>query len=154
MKKILIATDGSPPAREAVHLGLELAHESEAEVTFVHVIDASPDRAMFGPAGPLSDWPAPGDYRSLLEAAKFAAAQGVAAKTLLLAGNTVDEIVSCADSIGADLIVVGSRGFGPIRATLLGSTSRALLHETRRPVLVVSATGIREETPAISLSAG
>lgn len=75
----------------------------------------------------------------------------MAAKTLLLAGDTVDEIVSCADSIGADLIVVGSRGFGPIRATLLGSTSRALLHETRRPVLVVHATsGPR----AIAVSAG
>jgi nucleotide-binding universal stress UspA family protein len=38
MKKILIATDGSASAREAVKFGLELAEEHAAEVTFVHVV--------------------------------------------------------------------------------------------------------------------
>jgi nucleotide-binding universal stress UspA family protein len=37
MKKILIATDGSPSACEAIEFGLELAEEHAAEVTFVHV---------------------------------------------------------------------------------------------------------------------
>src|SRR5438067_13633309 len=38
MKKILIATDGSASAREAIEFGLELAEEHAAEVTFVHVV--------------------------------------------------------------------------------------------------------------------
>ena len=37
MKRILIATDGSPSALQAVELGLELAAEQEAEAVFVHV---------------------------------------------------------------------------------------------------------------------
>ena len=37
MKQILIATDGSPSAQEAVDVGLELAKEQGADVTFVHV---------------------------------------------------------------------------------------------------------------------
>src|ERR671936_2932778 len=38
MKKILIATDGSASAREAVEFGLELAEEHAADVTFLHVV--------------------------------------------------------------------------------------------------------------------
>ena len=38
MKKILVATDGSPSSREAVEFGLELAEEHAADVTFLHVV--------------------------------------------------------------------------------------------------------------------
>src|SRR5262245_62735127 len=41
MKRILIATDGSPAALHAVELGLELAEEHAAQVTFVHVAPAA-----------------------------------------------------------------------------------------------------------------
>ena len=40
MKKIIIATDGSPSAQEAVGVGIELAAEQGAAVTFVHVLPA------------------------------------------------------------------------------------------------------------------
>jgi hypothetical protein len=38
MNRIVIATDGSAPAKEAVEVGLELAVEHGADVTFVHVL--------------------------------------------------------------------------------------------------------------------
>ena len=41
MKRILIATDGSAAANEAVELGVELAREEDAEVIFVHVAPAT-----------------------------------------------------------------------------------------------------------------
>ncbi len=49
MKQILIATDGSPSAQEAVEVGLELAKEQGADVTFVHV--AEPDMFAGGRGG-------------------------------------------------------------------------------------------------------
>ena len=59
---------------------------------------------------------------------------------MLLRGDTVDEIVAFADSHDVDLIVVGSRGRGAIAGALLGSVSRGILGESKRPVLIVRAT--------------
>ena len=53
MKKILIATDGSPSALQAVEFGLELAEEHQAEPIFVHVAR----RPTCSPS-PASQWPA------------------------------------------------------------------------------------------------
>ena len=49
------------------------------------------------------------------------------------------ELLGAADDASADVIVAGSRGFGEIRALLLGSTSQALAHHARRPLLIVPA---------------
>jgi nucleotide-binding universal stress UspA family protein len=58
-------------------------------------------------------------------------------ETKLLKGKPADEIVAYADSIDADLIVVGSRGHGSLTSALIGSVSRGVLREIRRPVLIV-----------------
>jgi nucleotide-binding universal stress UspA family protein len=141
MKKILIATDGSESAREAVEFGLELAAEQNAEPIFVHVapaIDAMPT-AGFGMAVPPSvpHVPSQDDRVSLEIASEIAAREGIDAKTELLVGHPASEIATYADTIDADLIVIGSRGHGAIASALLGSVSREVLRESRRPVLVV-----------------
>ncbi len=46
-------------------------------------------------------------------------------------------IVELARSRDVDVIVVGSRGLGAVAGTLLGSVSRAVVHDADRPVLVV-----------------
>lgn len=147
MNRILIATDGSPEAREAVQFGIELASEQEAEVALLQVI-------------PPVDWtqldrgalirPIPEELRrrratALNEAAQLAAEQGVGVTFEVFPGNPVDEIVAYADSIDADLIVVGSRGRGAVAGALLGSVSQGVLCESRRPVLVVRGTPLRFE---------
>jgi nucleotide-binding universal stress UspA family protein len=139
MKKILIATDGSHAAVEAVEFGLELAAEHGAEAVFVHVApgaDVIPV-AGFGMTGSLPHHLNDHDRAPLDAAVALAEEHGVVATTKLLSGNTVDEIVAYADSLAADLTVVGSRGYGVFAGTLLGSVSRGVLRESKRPVLVV-----------------
>ena len=50
---------------------------------------------------------------------------------------TIDEIVACADSQDVDLIVIGSRGHGALATVPLGSVSRGVLSESKRPVAIV-----------------
>ena len=68
--------------------------------------------------------------------AKLAREAGVDAEVVIVAGHAADEIVAYADTIDADLIVMGSRGRGAVTSALLGSVSHGVLHEARRPVLV------------------
>jgi nucleotide-binding universal stress UspA family protein len=147
MKKIVIATDGSPSALEAVEYGLELAAEQGAEPIVVHVAPATEvlPVAGYGIGGPVSVPHEPDEYdrASLDEAVEIAARHGLEAKTELLVGNAAHAIVAYADSVDADLIVVGSRGHGTIAGALLGSVSTRVLHEAKRPVLVVRAAADR-----------
>jgi len=148
MKKILTAADGSPSAHEALELGLDLAAEQDAETFVVHVapiVDAVP-YGGFGYFAPALLHEFDEHDRALLnEAVKFAAEKRVDVKTELLKGLPADEIVAFADAIDADLIVVGSRGHGAIASALLGSVSRGVLHESRRPVLVVRGAHVAAE---------
>jgi len=138
MKKVLIATDGSASAREAVAFGLELAGEQRAEATVVYVAPALDILPVAGFGMPAAQRHPVGAYDRvpLDEASTLATAAGVRVRSEVLIGNPVDEIVAFADSIDADLIVVGSRGHGAVASALLGSVSLGVLHEARRPVLV------------------
>ena len=145
MKRILIATDGSQAADDAVSFGLDLAVRHGAAAVVVHVVptvDFVPVLGGFGLVGAQAHEPYPGDVRMLEEAGAEAAARGVPVEAKLLTGDTVDEIVAYADSCDVDLIVVGSRGHGTIAGVLLGSVSRGILGETKRPALIVRGAAV------------
>ena len=145
MKRILVATDGSPSSSEAVAFVVELAAEHEAELIFVHVVptlDVVPATGFGGVGGAFPHEPSEHDHLLLEEAAAVAAEHAVISTTAALRGDTVDEIVAYADSHDVDLIVVGSRGRGTIAGALLGSVSRGVLAESKRPVLIVRAAPV------------
>jgi nucleotide-binding universal stress UspA family protein len=83
--------------------------------------------------------------RSLLDHAKGALPAGAHADLRLEEGPPARVLVELAREVGADEIAVGSRGFGSFRAAALGSTSHALLHESDRPVLVVTRRAVERE---------
>jgi nucleotide-binding universal stress UspA family protein len=142
MKTILIATDGSASSAEAVDFGVELAAEHAAKVIFVHVapaLDVLPT-AGYGMVGAVPRVPHElnaFDRAPLEDAEQIAVREGVEASTKLLVGNAVDEIVAYANAQAADLIVVGSRGHGTLASVLLGSVSRGVLSESKRPVAII-----------------
>ena len=145
MDKIVIATDGSAASAEALDFGLELAADEEATALLVHaapLMDVLPGGLGTTPAVPheLTEV----DRVPLEEAEEIATGAGVRATTRLLVGDAAREIAAYADSQDADMIVVGSRGHGAIASALLGS-SRGVLRESKRPVLVVRGRAATEK---------
>ena len=142
MNKILVATDGSLSALQAVDLGLELAAEQDAKLVFVHVappfeVLPFPVTGIGGAPVKVAHKPTEHDLHPLKEAVRLAEERALRSESRLLVGDPARKIVELAESIQADLIVVGSHGHGAISGALLGSVSRGILHRARRPVLVV-----------------
>jgi nucleotide-binding universal stress UspA family protein len=73
----------------------------------------------------------------ILQRAHDALPPTVDADERLKIGGVANQIGETADDMGAALIVVGSRGRGPLASALLGSVSRALARDARCPVMIV-----------------
>jgi nucleotide-binding universal stress UspA family protein len=68
--------------------------------------------------------------------------RGYATETAIARGRAADVLLAEADDLGADLIVVGSRGRGEAASALLGSVSAALVDHAACPVLVAREPGV------------
>ncbi|MGZ4756997.1 MAG: universal stress protein [Acidimicrobiia bacterium] len=140
MKRVLVATDGSITAADAIGFAVEYALVHDAELIFVHVIptvDFVPPVGLQDSGFALPHEPTGHDHAVLRRAAAVAAEYGVTATTVLLGGSTADEIVAHAESKDVDLIVIGSRGQGAITSALLGSVVLGVLHAAKQPVIVI-----------------
>lgn len=143
--KVLLATDGSPEsgraARTAVGLanglGLELHAVYVAPIPSVYVLS---ETAILDPEvrERLHDM-AEQDARERLEeeVGKIREAGGKVAGAHPGVGRADAEVVRLAEELGAGLVVLGSRGFGPLRRAAMGSVSLSVVRHAHCPVLVV-----------------
>jgi nucleotide-binding universal stress UspA family protein len=69
-------------------------------------------------------------------------------------GRPDAEIVKLAEELGADLIVVGSRGLGPLKRALMGSVSESVLHHVHASVLVARGDPISFPTKILVTTDG
>ena len=76
------------------------------------------------------------DARAALDKARMTVPDGVRVREELLEGDTV-EALAALDEHEADLLVCGSRGYGPVRRVLLGGVLRKLIRRAACPVVVV-----------------
>jgi nucleotide-binding universal stress UspA family protein len=141
--KVLLAIDGSEEAGLAAQAATELSQEtgSEVHVTFVLPTPAE----LIG-----HHWYAPEVRESVLEQARSEAQQFLegraeqlrsegakVAEAHLRTGEPDKEIIRLSEEIGANLIVMGSRGLGAVRRALMGSVSDSVVRHAHCPVLVM-----------------
>jgi nucleotide-binding universal stress UspA family protein len=153
---VVVAFDGSEPAKAAVRTAAELFPGRRIVVVSVWepglAIAMAPTRDITGVgyAPPSVDEIATIDRLQrdraaevAREGADLARALGGVAEPYPVADevDVADTIVSIADACDACAVVVGSRGLRGVKSRLYGSTSTHLLHHTGRPVLVVKARG-------------
>ena len=118
---IVVGTDGSDTANEAVRQAVELAKALGAELLVVSAfVGASED------AAPL-----------LADAAATARAAGVPVQTFPRPGDPADAILDVAEERDAGLIVVGNKGTSGAKRFLLGSVPNRVSHHAPCSVLII-----------------
>jgi nucleotide-binding universal stress UspA family protein len=139
LRSIVIGTDGSPSAEAAVRRGAEVARGSGARV---HLVTAYPDIPSYREPIRSSAKTEAIDLHEVAEAvlaraARELEAEGVEVETDAREGDPADVIIQVAEELGAELIVVGSRGLTGLERFLLGSVSSKLAHHAPTSLMVV-----------------
>jgi nucleotide-binding universal stress UspA family protein len=138
---IVVGTDGSETAKQAVAEAVRLAKAFDAELHAVTAYKAVRGAKITGaPDAAAKVWaPLPDDFaRTIVEStAADMRIAGVKGETHMLERDPADALLEVAASVGADLIVVGSQGMTGARR-LLGSVPNKVAHEATCNVLIVS----------------
>jgi nucleotide-binding universal stress UspA family protein len=143
MGKVVVGVDGSPDARRALVWALEEAafRDSILEVVYAWRMPMSVMPAGMPVPAPDHD-ECERAARALIEDEVALALEETAARppvhTLVMEGRPYDVLLSHAEN--ADLLVLGSRGAGPISGLLLGSVSLHCVRHATTPIAIVPAS--------------
>ena len=125
-----VAVDGSPEAAAALQAAYVIARRSGSAVTLFSALDeamtTTREDALLARRA----------IQERLDAAAEAAPPGVNPGTVFVHGPAGHKIAGACDGV-VDLLVTGSRGYGPVQRALLGSVSEELIARARHPVLVI-----------------
>jgi nucleotide-binding universal stress UspA family protein len=141
---IVVGTDGSDTAEQAVDEAVRIAKALEADVHVVAAFEPLRGARVTGaPEGAAKVWaPRPDDQVEaiLSQAAAAVRLAGVNVTTHAVREDPADALLSVADKVGATMIVVGSKGMHGARRLALGNVPNQVSHKARCNVLIV-ATG-------------
>jgi nucleotide-binding universal stress UspA family protein len=134
-KTVVVASDGSPHADRALELARSLLDAEAAHLAVVHVTE------LVGGKGGIYPQAADEDRRraGIAEQVDDLKAEGVSAEFITATtrlGGPAHTIAEIAQSLDADLIVVGTRGHSLISKIVLGSVPIRLLQVAHCPVMV------------------
>ena len=133
--KIMLATDGSDDAALSARAAVDIARKTGSELHVVHAWHSVPSTRFESYIHAQLQQEAREVLAEQVERIKGDGAN--VAEAHLREGPAVDEILDLAEEVGADLIVIGSRGLGPVKRVVLGSVSEGVVHHATRPVLVL-----------------
>jgi nucleotide-binding universal stress UspA family protein len=140
-KHILYPTDGSQAAEHVLEHVIDLAQRFQAEVTVLHAYEFLEVIPVYETTYAYLD-----ELESYLEGqSKEIASQveqkmlnaGLKPHTAVIKGDPGYSIINAVDEHKCDLIVMGSRGLGPIQRFLLGSVSNYVVNHAKCPVMIV-----------------
>ena len=126
-KTIVVATDGSATAAQAIAKAVELATASGAALKLVGAYDSGKDQQRLEAA--------------LVETVEGLRDSGLSVETTARQGDPVDVVLGAATEYGADLIVVGNLGMKGVKRFVLAPIPDKISHRATCSVLVAHTTG-------------
>ncbi|HEV2774297.1 MAG TPA: universal stress protein [Solirubrobacteraceae bacterium] len=141
-RSIVVGTDGSDTATQAVRLAIELARSVGARIDLVSAYEPVSDARLREEIHVPVDlqWmvnPRDDVQATLEAAASEIRAAGVAVEVFVLQGDPADAILDVAEERGSDLIVVGNKGMTGAKRFLLGSVPNKVSHHAPCSVLII-----------------
>ena len=143
MKKILVPTDFSPMATEALRTANQLAQQQHATIHLVHVL-MFPMTEEEAPPGVVEVLPV--EYlkhlkqdtqKQLDELIEKEAIASVPITSEIIVGNPYQSIARILKKEEKDLVVMGSRGASGVREILVGSNAERMVRFSPSPVLII-----------------
>jgi nucleotide-binding universal stress UspA family protein len=136
-RTIAVAYDGTPEAKVALRRAEGLAFLSNAIVKVMTVVTQPVAGVVPAGAGLGYAPPFPPEPDKVIGEAVDSVDARIGAQGQRLEGSPAEQIAEACAEGGVDLLVVGSRGYGPMSRVLLGSVSGKLVNHAPCPVLVV-----------------
>ena len=140
LKRILVPIDFSKTSETALPWAASLAAESSAELILLHVVEKFPVNYVLGHRF-LNKTITPLMKQSEAElkrmAERLSKSTELKASALVRDGKPFNEICRAAEKLGADLVVLTTRGYTGLKNVWLGSTAERVVRHARCPVLVV-----------------
>jgi nucleotide-binding universal stress UspA family protein len=145
-RSIVVGTDGSETASEAVRQAVELAKQIGAKIQLVSAYEPVSRARLRQEQAQVPDdlqWmvnPREDVDATLEEASDTVRDAGVEVETYARQGDPADAILDVAEETGADLIVVGNKGMTGAKRFLLGSVPNKVSHHAPCSVLIIRTT--------------
>ena len=152
-ENIVVGTDGSQTASKAVSRAADLAKTADATLVIVSAFrPVPPERLKNERTGAPQELaymvnPREDVDNTLATAKKLAESRGARVRTEAVDSGPSEAIIDVAETIGADLIVVGSQGMTGAKRFLLGSVPNRIAHHSPCDVLIVKTDPEPEEAP-------
>jgi len=142
-RSIVVGTDGSDTATQAVRQAIELARSVGARIDLVSAYEPVSDARLREESIHVPEdlqWminPREDVQATLEAAASEIRAAGVEVEVFALQGDPADAILDVAEERGSDLIVVGNKGMTGAKRFLLGSVPNKVSHHAPCSVLII-----------------
>ena len=136
-KNILLAVDGSEYSHRAIEYAKSIAERYEANLWLIHVFSLTSDLLGYKDFEKLYAKRKSTGQAVLDDTKKIIGSTTFKMHQELIEGSEAEAILKVAENHQADLIVMGTRGFGAVKGLLVGSVSRKVIHLSTCPVMVV-----------------
>ncbi|MGE0362840.1 MAG: universal stress protein [Vicinamibacterales bacterium] len=137
--RILCPVDGSQASADAVAQAVDLARETDGQLTLLHVVEPMPEAGEFA-ALDVDEYRRAGEAygaRLMREAVSDTVREWCRIDERIVVGKPGDRILDTAKNMAADVIVMGVRGRGALDLLAFGSTANAVVRQAQCPVFVV-----------------
>ena len=136
LETIVAGTDGSQDAARGLRCAADIAAKAGAELVVAHV--TGPGEAVY-PLGVPPQVDLDVRWEQVEEWCAPLRAMGVDYEVAVVEGDTRTALLDLARDRSADLLVIGSRGHGPVGQLLLGNVASSLAQHSELPVTIVPA---------------